>query len=288
MSIITIKRRRTGAVGPPSSLYNGELAFNEVDDTLYYGKGLANSAGGAIQVVPIGGVGSYVDKKSAQTITGIKTFGVSPLVPTKSATDNSGAAASTGFVALQFPTITPGTYTKVDVNSKGLVTQGSAINSTDIADFTDAVLAATNGGTKKVASIKDFASTVRTIVSAMTISGGTVTPETLPYTDGLKAADFSDFQTSVRDIVTTMTINGASTDVYDTVVDNSGGTVLISTILDFAPAVRNVVNAMTIDGSINVVAGIMSTSIIDFESRVLQILGASTINANSSAKATIG
>jgi microcystin-dependent protein len=51
---LRIKRRAAGgAAGPPSSLAAAELAYNEQDDTLYYGKG--NSAGLATSIVAIGG-----------------------------------------------------------------------------------------------------------------------------------------------------------------------------------------------------------------------------------------
>ena len=33
-----IKRRLAGEAGPPETLQVGELAFNEVDNTLYYGR----------------------------------------------------------------------------------------------------------------------------------------------------------------------------------------------------------------------------------------------------------
>jgi hypothetical protein len=36
--VFRIKRRLAGEAGPPDSLQVGELAFNEVDNTLYYGR----------------------------------------------------------------------------------------------------------------------------------------------------------------------------------------------------------------------------------------------------------
>ena len=36
--VFRIKRRLAGQPGPPDSLQVGELAFNEVDNTLYYGR----------------------------------------------------------------------------------------------------------------------------------------------------------------------------------------------------------------------------------------------------------
>ena len=43
---LRIKRRASsGSTGAPSSLANAELAFNEADDTLYYGKGTGGAGG---------------------------------------------------------------------------------------------------------------------------------------------------------------------------------------------------------------------------------------------------
>jgi hypothetical protein len=54
--VLRIKRRYTGgAAGAPLTLANGELAYNEVDDKLYYGKG--NNAGQATSIIPIAGPG---------------------------------------------------------------------------------------------------------------------------------------------------------------------------------------------------------------------------------------
>lgn len=73
---ILIKRRTSGAAGAPSSLSGGELAFNEVDSTLYYG----SSTG----VISIAGDGAFVNRTTAQSISGVKTFedGITlPLAP---------------------------------------------------------------------------------------------------------------------------------------------------------------------------------------------------------------
>jgi hypothetical protein len=53
-SKILIKRRKEGAAGPPSTLSNGELSFNEVDETLYYGSG-DDGNGNATNIIPIAG-----------------------------------------------------------------------------------------------------------------------------------------------------------------------------------------------------------------------------------------
>jgi hypothetical protein len=71
---IRIKRRASGAAGAPTSLANAELAFNEVDDVLYYGKGTGGAGGTATTVEAIGGSGAFVTLTGGQTITGNKTF----------------------------------------------------------------------------------------------------------------------------------------------------------------------------------------------------------------------
>jgi hypothetical protein len=101
---IRIRRRASGASGAPSSLENAELAYNEVDDTLYYGKGTGGVGGTATTVEAIGGKGAYVGLAGTQTITGNKTFsgtialGSSASATTQTAGDNSTKVATTGYV----------------------------------------------------------------------------------------------------------------------------------------------------------------------------------------------
>lgn len=95
-----VKRRAAGgAAGAPASLENAEVAYNEVDDTLYIGKGTGGAGGTATIIIPVAGVGAFVDKTSAQSIDGVKTFTSSPIVPTVTVGDNSTKVASTSFVA---------------------------------------------------------------------------------------------------------------------------------------------------------------------------------------------
>lgn len=96
---VRIKRRASGgAAGAPSSLQNAELAFNEQDNTLYYGWGNGGTGGTATNVIAIGGPGSFATLNSTQTFTGVKTFDQAPLVPTLPFGTNTLAAASTAFV----------------------------------------------------------------------------------------------------------------------------------------------------------------------------------------------
>jgi hypothetical protein len=102
---IRIKRRASGASGAPSSLANAELAYNEVDDVLYYGKGTGGAGGSATTVLAIAGTGAIVGLAGSQTITGDKTFsgvvalGSSATATTKTAGDNSTSVATTAYVA---------------------------------------------------------------------------------------------------------------------------------------------------------------------------------------------
>lgn len=66
---ILIKRRRVGTAGAPDSLNNGELAFNEIDDTLYYGKG-NDGSGSATDIIAIaGGFNSILKDSTIETLT---------------------------------------------------------------------------------------------------------------------------------------------------------------------------------------------------------------------------
>jgi hypothetical protein len=84
-NVIRIKRRASGNTGAPAALKSAELAHNEVDNTLYIGKG-DDGAGNATNIVPVGGGGAFADLSTAQTIGGAKTFSIVP----KSSQDASG------------------------------------------------------------------------------------------------------------------------------------------------------------------------------------------------------
>jgi phage-related tail fiber protein len=71
---IRIKRRISGSPGAPASLENAELAFNEVDKTLWIGIGTGGAGGSATAIETIGGAGAFVTLSTTQTISGDKTF----------------------------------------------------------------------------------------------------------------------------------------------------------------------------------------------------------------------
>jgi phage-related tail fiber protein len=96
-----IKRRASGSGDAPANLENAELAFNEVSDVLYYGKGTGGVGGSATTVEAIGGKGAFLSLSGAQSVAGIKTFTDSPVVPTVADSDSTQKAASTAFVKNQ-------------------------------------------------------------------------------------------------------------------------------------------------------------------------------------------
>ena len=97
---IRIKRRASdGDAGISGvTLKNGELAYNEADDILYYGYGV--SGANAAQIKGIAGVGAYVNLTTAQSVGGVKTL-TDLLKPNAGINVNSGkftVAAATGNV----------------------------------------------------------------------------------------------------------------------------------------------------------------------------------------------
>jgi hypothetical protein len=95
---LRIKRRAAGgAAGAPTSLANAELAFNEQDNTLYYGAGTGGAGGSATSVIAIGGPGAFVGLSGDQTVAGAKTFSatISGSIDGNSGTATKLAAART-------------------------------------------------------------------------------------------------------------------------------------------------------------------------------------------------
>lgn len=143
---LRIKRRAAGlAAGGPESLENAELAFNEQDDTLYYGEGTGGEGGTAGQVIAIAGSGAFTTLNTTQTLSGNKTFSGLVIVPapsadahatTKSYVDGliSGVNSNISAVATSFTvaadsgssqTITSGTDTLSILGGTGLTSVSS-------------------------------------------------------------------------------------------------------------------------------------------------------------------
>lgn len=157
---IRIKRRANGGgAGAPSTLANAELAFNEQTNVLYYGTGTGGVGGSATSIIPIAGTGAFVDLTSNQTIGGTKTFSnliggsidgnaatatkwqtardlslTGDATATLSAVDGSGNVSA----ALTLATVNAnvGTFTKLTVNAKGLVTAAVQASLSDLSSPT--------------------------------------------------------------------------------------------------------------------------------------------------------
>ena len=160
---IRIKRRASGAAGAPALLENAELAYNEVDDVLYYGKGTGGIDGTATTIEAIAGSGAYVTLSGIQTITGNKTFSGVTIVPTPTANahaatklyvDSAIGGVSTSFTVAgdggTNQTITTGVDTLTISGGTGLTSVGSATDTITINLDNTAVVANSYGSASKV------------------------------------------------------------------------------------------------------------------------------------------
>jgi hypothetical protein len=257
---IRIRRRTgTGAAGAPSSLKNAELAYNEADDILYYGKG-ADGNGDATTIPAIAGSGAYITLGTQQTITGNKTFSgtLSVGTPTENthATTKSYVDSAIGGVATSFTvagdsgssqTITSGSDTLTISGGTGLssvagttdtvtinldntaVVAGSYGSATAVGTFTvDAQGRLTAAGSSTIAiastAITDFAEAVADTVGAM-VSGNTESGISVTYDDTDNTLDFdvADFTITLGgDLTGSATItNLANATLTATIAENS-------------------------------------------------------------------
>lgn len=242
-NIIRIRRRAgTGASGAPSSLKNAELAYNEADDVLYYGKG-ADGNGDAVTIPAIAGSGAYTTLGTSQTITGNKTFSGTVVVPTPSSNNHAATKSyvdtAISGVATSFTvngdsgtaqTITSGSDTLVISGGTGLssvagstdtitinldntaVTAGSYGSATAVSTFTvDAQGRLTSAGTTNIAiastAVTDFAEAVSDVIGAM-VSSNTESGISVTYDD---ADNTLDFNVSNFDITLSGDVTGTAT-----------------------------------------------------------------------------
>ncbi len=187
------RRASTGAAGAPSSLANAELAFNEADDTLYYGKGTGGAGGTATTIEAIAGPGAYTTLGTIQTVSGIKTF-IGPCVfsgtgtnsatgVTQSSSDDSTRLATTAYVKSVVSAVGGGTVTSVGLSLPDLFTvSGSPV---------------TGSGTLTATLASQTAAQV---FAAPAATAGAPTFRALVAGDipALTAAKISDFDTQVR------------------------------------------------------------------------------------------
>lgn len=184
---LRIKRRASGAPGAPATLANAELAYNEVDDVLYYGKGTGGAGGTATTVPAIAGSGAFTTLSTAQTISGNKTFtgtvslGGSATATTPATSDNSTTVATTAYVKAQ--------------NFGGGSVSSVALSLPSFITVTGSPVTTTGTLTGTLAS-----QTANTVFIAPNGSAGAPTFRLLAAADipTLTAAKISDFDTQVR------------------------------------------------------------------------------------------
>lgn len=187
---LRIRRRTSGAAGAPSVLENAELAFNEVDDTLYYGEG-TSGANGTGTALAIAGPGAFVTLTSNQTITGDKTFSGTIIVPAPTANTHAStkkyvddlvtsinsniSAVATSFTVSgntgTSQTITSGVDTLSIVGGTGITTAASA---TDTITITNTGVISLTGTSDQIAVSASNGAVTLSLPSNVTISNNLV------------------------------------------------------------------------------------------------------------------
>ena len=205
---LRIKRRSgAGAAGAPTTLENAELAYNEADDVLYYGKGTGGIGGAATTVEAIAGFGAYTSLGTTQTITGNKTFSGTIIVPVPTANTHAstkkyvddlvtGINSNISAVATSFTvsgntgtsqTITSGVDTLSIVGGTGLTSAASATDTITLNLVNTAVSAGSYGSASSIGTFTVDAQ------GRLTVAGNT--------TIAITASQVSDFNEAAQDAV---------------------------------------------------------------------------------------
>ena len=132
MATIRIKKRLNqggASADAPTALKPSELAFNEVNEILYYGKGSADSNGNASDgPIAIGGDGAYLSLSGVQTAAGNKTFSGNVVVGGDFTVNGTTTTVSTSTVNVEDKNIELGkvtTPTNITANGGGITLKGT-------------------------------------------------------------------------------------------------------------------------------------------------------------------
>jgi hypothetical protein len=214
---IRIKRRATGNAGAPASLENAELAFNEVDNILYYGKGTGGAGGTATTVEAIGGLGAFLTLTTDQTVSGNKTFNGTTIVATPTA---NGHAATKLYVDQSIAGVT------------GSITVAGDSGSNQTVSLSDTLTISGGVGLSSVASATDTltinldntAVTAGTYGNASSVGAFTVDAQgrlsnAVSTSISITSAAVSDFAEAAQDAFGTLVTNGSQSGITVTYDD---------------------------------------------------------------------
>lgn len=192
---VRIKRRTSGNAGAPTTLKSGELAYNNIDNTIYAGFG-DDGAGNATSIKPVGGEGSFA-------LLASPAFTGSPTAPTQTSTDNSTKLATTAFVKTVVSASGGGDMLKsvYDTNDDGKV--NAAVNADAVpwtgvtgkpSTFTPAAHSHTIAEVTSLQTTLDAKAPLAsptftgTVTLPATTAIGTITSTELGYVDGVTSS----------------------------------------------------------------------------------------------------
>jgi len=175
-NVLKIKSRQTGSAGAPSSLARAEVAYDELGEIFYIGHGSGTDASRSKNA--IGGVGAFVDKGTAQTITGAKTMSSS----SNAFTGDGSALTSLNATQLTSGTVPVGRLDNASTTQEGIVELATGAETNTGTSTTKAV---TPDG------LDDWTGSAQ-IVTVGTIANGTwnataIAAGKLPALDGITA-----------------------------------------------------------------------------------------------------
>jgi len=187
---VRLKRRVSGNAGAPATLLNGEVAVNEVDNVVWYGKGLGQD-GNATSVIAIGGDGVFATKSyvtsavaavdvssqlASYALLASPTLSGTPNSTTPSTSDNSTRIATTAYVQAQSYVTTAARLdqfaaptSSVSLNSQKITNLGTPTADTDAV--TKAYADALRSGLDVKQSVRATTTANITLSGTQTIDG---------------------------------------------------------------------------------------------------------------------